>query len=174
MKRNDILQSLGKFPKKCDLNLKVIKSIEKPNYFIKKISYNVESDERVKALLLIPKNITKKVPGILALHQHACEYNLGKSEPAGISGNSMYAYGLESCLKGYVVLCPDHLCFEERQDSKLKEVEFERFEFTKYLIKGSTLQAKYISDLLCALKILKSYSKTDSKNIGVIGHSLGG
>ena len=174
IKRSDIIKCLGKFPKKCKLDVKIIKSIEKPKYIIKEISYNVESNERIKALLLIPKNIIKKTPGILALHQHALQYNLGKSESAGIKGNKMYAYGLELCLKGYIVLCPDHFCFEDRQDTKLKRGDFERFCFTKYLLEGSTLQAKYISDLVCALNVIKSYSKVDKKNIGVIGHSLGG
>lgn len=174
MNRRKILKLLGRFPEKCDLNIKTHETIKKEEYTLKKIAYNVEPDERINALLLIPKDCEKDTPGILALHQHGLQYNLGKSEPAGINGDKMYAYGLELCLRGYVVLCPDNLCFEERQSDELEGMLFERFTFMKYLVEGSTLQAKYISDLLCGLKVLKSNSEVDSNNIGVIGHSLGG
>ena len=174
VRQKEILKLLGKFPKKTPLNLKIVGSADKGKYLMKTISYNVEKNERVKAYLLVPKDISKKTPGILALHQHACEFNLGKSETAGLGGKEMYAYGKELCLRGYIVLCPDNLCFEERQDKDLEGMWYERFIFMKYLLTGSTLQTKYISDISCALKVLKSLNGVDGKNIGVIGHSLGG
>jgi len=174
MNRKTILKLLGEFPRTANLNVKVHKIIEKQKYFIKKISYAVEPGERVKALLLIPKKCRQETPGIVAIHQHAGEYDLGKSEPAGLAGDKMYAYGLELCLRGFVVLCPDNLCFEDRCNKKLPNRAYEKFSFTKYLLQGSTLQAKYISDLLCGVKVLKEAKHVKKDSIGVIGHSLGG
>ena len=172
--KTNILKLLGKFPKKVNPKPKITLSLDKGEYFLKTIEYNVEKNERVKAFLLVPKKISKKNPGILALHQHACEYDFGKSETVGLKGKEMYSYGRELCLRGYVVLCPDHLCFEDRQDEKLEGMWYERFMFMKYLLTGSTLQTKYISDISRSLEVLISLNYIDSKNIGIIGHSLGG
>lgn len=82
--------------------------------------YNVEEGERINAWLLLPKQLKTNNPAIIASHQHAGEYYLGKSEPVGLSSNTMYHYGLDLCLRGYVVLCPDHLCFEDRRPPEFK------------------------------------------------------
>jgi dienelactone hydrolase len=121
-------------------------------------------------------------PGILAIHQHAGQYYLGKSEPAGLSANRMYHYGLELCRRGYVVLCPDHLCFEDRRPPEYVRVEgghlqdqgYERFEFTKRILYGSCLQTKYLHDLVCALDLLAGLPEVNPQRLGAIGHSLGG
>ena len=43
-----------------------------------------------------------------------------------------------------------------------------------HLLKGSTIQAKTLHDLCCAIDVLFSLEYVDKNNIGVIGHSLGG
>ena len=121
-------------------------------------------------------------PAVLAIHQHDNHYELGKAEPAGLSGNSMYAYGKELCQRGYVVLCPDLLCFEDRRASfdvlqannTLDDAGYERFEFTRRVLAGSCLQTKYLHDLTCAVDLLASLPGVNRKRLGVIGHSLGG
>ena len=70
--------------------------------------------EKVQAYVLIPKNIIGKAPGILAIHQHHSNWQVGKSEVIGIAGEKMYAYGLDLVKQGYVVIAPDILCFESR------------------------------------------------------------
>ena len=66
----------------------------------------------MKSYLLIPKNMQSKNPAVLAIHQHASQWNIGKSEVVGIAGNPMFAYGLDLVKQGYVVIAPDLLCFE--------------------------------------------------------------
>jgi dienelactone hydrolase len=119
---------------------------------------------------------------LLAVHQHAGQYELGKAEPAGLAGDSMYGYGQELCRRGYIVLCPDLLCFEERRPASelrtarmsLSGAENERFEFTKRLLTGSCLQTKYLHDLTSAVDLLTSLPSVNRERLGVIGHSLGG
>ncbi len=180
--KEKILECLGKFPEKAKLKPKVIESIDKGTHILQLIEYNVEMNERIRAYLMLPGKLKSGNPAIIASHQHGNEYFLGKSEPAGLSANPMYHYGLDLCLKGYVVLCPDHLGFEDRRpqeykrigNNNLQEANYERFLFCKYILEGSTLQAKYLSDLSRGIDFLESLDLVDNNRIGAIGHSLGG
>lgn len=177
--RERILECLGTFPKKVDLNLVELESIEKGNYFQKLIEYNVEENERVKSYLLIPKG-TNKAPGILAVHQHNNNWDVGKSEVIGLTNNSMYSYGVDLVNRGYVVIAPDIICFEDRKDDskfnidKDSKARFERYKFCDYLLHGTTLQTKTLHDLSVAVDVLSSLEYVESDKIGVVGHSLGG
>lgn len=180
--REEALRCLGRFPAPCALDTAVVAMEDRGTHSLQTLEYNVETGERVRAFLLLPKGITGRLPAILACHQHNGEYWLGKSEPAGLSANKMYHYGLELCLRGYAVLCPDHLCFEDRRPPEYRRMEndalqhanYERLVFTGLLMEGSTLQAKYLSDLTRAVDLLQSMDSVDPNRIGTIGHSLGG
>lgn len=181
--RKKVLNCLGKFPEKVETKGKIISSRNMYTHILKFVQYQVEPDEFINAYLLLPKKLKNKNPAIIASHQHAGQFYLGKSEPAGLSKNSMYHYGLELCKRGYVVLCPDHLGFEDRRPPEFKRIEnkrnleaaaYERFLFCKYILKGSTLQSKYLSDLLRGVDFLESLDFVDVERIGAIGHSLGG
>ena len=177
--REKILECLGTFPKKTKLNLIELGSIDKESYIQKLIEYNVEEDERVKSYLLIPKEI-KKAPGILAIHQHHGNWDVGKSEVVGLTNDDMYSYGVDLVKRGYVVIAPDIICFEDRKGNGKFDVDresrskYERFKFCDYLLHGTTLQTKTLHDLSVAIDVLMSLEYVDHDNIGVIGHSLGG
>ena len=176
--RETVLQAIGDFPQKPDLNIEIERIEEKDGYTLQTVKYNVEKSERIKAYLLIPKNLKEKNPAIIGLHQHNLEYNLGKSEVIGAAGNPMFAYGLELCLRGYVVIVPDQLCFEERiklppqqrvDDLRKNEI----YESVRLIHSGSCLRAKYLHDMSIALDILETLPFVDDTRIGAIGHSLG-
>jgi len=180
--RERLVPLLGRFPDPYPLRMRVESEEQLDGYRRQRVSYAVEPRERVSAYLLLPDGIGASCPSVLAIHQHAGQYYLGKSEPAGLSADTMYHYGLELCRRGYVVLCPDHLCFEERRPPEYRRMEhrgiqdgnYERFEFTRRLLHGSTLQTKYLSDLQRALDLLQGLPMVDPDRIGIIGHSLGG
>ncbi len=180
--RREALRCLGRFPERTSPEMTTVQTWDKGTHTLRLVSYFAQKGERVGAYLLLPKAERAKLPAVLALHQHANEYHLGKSEPAGLSGDPLYHYGLDLCLRGYAVLCPDHLCFEDRRPPQAERTAnphlegsgFERLMFCKYLLEGSSLQAKYLSDLVSALDALCSLPEVDSGRIGAIGHSLGG
>ena len=75
------------------------------------------------------------------------------------------------------MLCPDLLCFEERRPAPsdaMDDAGNERFEFTRRILLGSCLQAKYLHDLTCAVDLLASLPSVNPERLGAIGHSLGG
>jgi len=177
--REAVLEAIGDFPVKPELDFKVTGNAKRDGYTLQTVEYNVEGAERVKAFLLIPEARKEKAPAILALHQHAVQYHLGKSEVVGAAGDPMYAYGLELCLRGYVVLAPDHLCFEERiaprfRDRATDNRQYELLEFIRRVQCGSSLRAKYLHDLAVAVDVLEGLTFVDKERIGVVGHSLGG
>jgi len=187
--RERTLECLGIFPETVPLDLKFEREQQFEGYTGHVISYNLEQNECVRSILLVPDNVsaeTGKSPAILAIHQHNNEYHLGKAEPAAwdINGkitdlDPMYAYGRDLVRRGNVVLCPDLLCFEERRDPHFGNTNDdgysnEMFEFTKRVQKGSSLQAKYLHDMSVAIDVLCTLDYVDSSKIGVIGHSLGG
>ena len=189
---------LGGFPKRLPLDGRVLQVQKFNEYTRKLVEYTIEGKERVQAFLLIPKCRKRKSPGILAIHQDGEHrpYEYGKSEPAGVAGDPELQYGLELCLRGYVVICPDRFPFESRSlaDSRFKDT-FSTFKiFARYkdgeveltedlyrgcvanrlLIEGKTQLGNELFEMQRALDYLSAEQKVDSGRIGVIGHSAGG
>ena len=184
--RERTISHIGAFPSPVPLEWKIESEKKFDGYTGQVISYNIEENERVRSILLTPETSEKKNPAILAIHQHNGEYHLGKAEPAGwdINGklknlNPMYAYGRDLVKRGYIVICPDLLCFEERCDSHFINTQnpgsdHEIFEFTKRVQYGSSLLAKYLHDMTAAVNVLCEQENVDTSRLGVAGHSLGG
>lgn len=167
----------GPWPEPCPLQSQLRETIQKDGYRIESLTYEVEPGDRVPALLLIPDGVssTSTAPAVAVWHQHNGQYHLGKNEPAGLAGNPMHHTGVALAREGYVVLCPDALCFEERQDptGKLKGGNFERFEFLRYVVAGQCMAWKNVLDMRRAIDFLTERSEVDPKNIGCYGHSMG-
>lgn len=174
--REKLRQCLGgPWPEPCELQPVVRKIIKKDGYRIESVTYEVEPGDHVPALLLVPDGIdaTHPAPAVLLCHQHNGQWRLGKSEPAGLTGNPMHHTGPALAREGYVVLCPDALCFEERQSERLKGSDFERFEFLRYIVAGQCMAWKNILDLRRAVDYLCCRPEVDAARIGCYGHSMG-
>jgi dienelactone hydrolase len=188
---------LGGFPKREPLRTSVLGSKELPQYTRKLVEYTTEGTERVQAFLLVPHG-AKKAPAVIAIHQSGGTrpYRFGKSEPAGLGGDPELAYGLELCLRGYVVICPDRLPFESRAlaKSRFRRVfawkpvytrsggaDFDLSEdvylgciANRLLFEGRTLEGAAVYELQRALDCLCERPEVASRRLGMIGHSGGG
>jgi dienelactone hydrolase len=167
----------GPFPDAVPLNPVLRETIKKDGYRIESLTYEVQAGERIPALILIPDNVTSSnpAPGIAVWHQHNGEYHLGKSEPAGLAGNPMHHTAVALVREGYVVLCPDSLCFEERQDPSgiLKRGDYERFEFLREVVRGRSLAWKDVLDMKTSVTYLSQRPEVISDKLGCYGHSMG-
>lgn len=123
--RNEIAKVIGIELSNSIVNVeyKVLKSIQEDGYTRQLIEYDSYGD-KVSAFLLLPE-ILGNNSAILINHQHNREHHLGKSEVCGLAGNPLQAFGPELVKKGFVVLAPDSICFEDRR----KDTSVEGFDF---------------------------------------------
>ncbi len=174
--RHKLLECLGgPWPDPCPLESEVHGVIAKDGYRIEQVSYRAEPDDRIPALLLVPEGVCAEspAPAVAVWHQHNEQWHLGKSEPAGLAGDPVHHTAVALARKGYVVLCPDAACFEDRQCEQLPGGQYERFLFLHYLLRGKCLAWKNILDMRRAIDYLCSRPEVRSERIGCYGHSLG-
>jgi dienelactone hydrolase len=176
--RTKLVECLGgDWPKSGALNIELHETVPKDGYRIESLSYEVEPEDRVPAMLLVPDGASaaKPAPAVAVWHQHAGQYHLGKTEPAGLAGDPMHHTGVALVREGYLVLCPDALAFEERQDptGKLKGSRFERFEFLRYVVNGKSMAWKNVLDMRRAIDVLCARPEVKPDRIGCYGHSMG-
>jgi dienelactone hydrolase len=148
-------------------------------YVRKKIEYSVNG-RKVPAFLLVPKG-EAPFPAVLVNHQHHSQRNWGKSEVCGIVGDPLQAFGSELAQKGFVVIAPDAICFEERRQNAVgteenhKEDEWNHFlALCHGIMTGDTLAKIVIEDAIGAISVLNNLDIVDKDKIGCMGHSYGG
>lgn len=178
MFREILLEQLGgHWPEKVELQATRLSSKAMDGYRLEKWIYRPEADDAIPAYLLVPDSATaaKPAPAIAVWHQHNGNWGLGKEEPAGIAGLPMHYTGAALAREGYVVLCPDMRCFGERRDptGKLKNGEYERFEFLRYVVSGKSLAWKNILDMRAGIDFLSQQPEVLADRIGCYGHSMG-
>jgi dienelactone hydrolase len=159
---------------------RIIESQKEVGYTRQLINYNSNGDT-VIAYLLIPEVLNNN-PAILINHQHNSERHFGKSEVCGLAGNPLQAFGPELAKKGFVVLAPDSICFEQRRkDANGIEPLPGDGDFLQHynemcyrIIKGDNLMKKVLCDAMNGISLLSEMAFVDKKNIGTLGHSYGG
>jgi dienelactone hydrolase len=175
-RKDKLLECLGgTWPEPCPLNPQVLETTLCDGYRMETLTYQAEPDDPIPAILLIPDGVDaqRPAPAVAVWHQHNGQWHLGKSEPAGLAGDPMHHTGVALVREGYVVLCPDALCFEQRQHEALRGGNFERFEFLRYVVAGKCMAWKNILDMRRAIDYLCSRPEVRSDRIGCYGHSMG-
>ncbi len=145
----------------------------------------LKTDREIPAYLALPEG-EGPWPAVIALHQADLQYEVGKSEVMGLpvdgrdynAENGSIPFGRELARRGFAVLAPDSICFEERHDPNVTPSEErlpggdERFEATRALLHGSCIAKTMVEDVISCADYLSSLSFV--KGIGAAGHSLGG
>ena len=175
--RTDIAKTIGiTVPHEIsDVEYKILESVKEDGYTRQLIEYDSCGD-KVSAYLLLP-DVLEHNPAILINHQHNREHHLGKSEVCGLAGNPLQAFGSALVRKGFVVLAPDSICFEQRR----KDPAVEGFDFWQHfdemcyrIITGDYLMKKVLSDAMNGITLLSNMDYVDKNRIGTLGHSYGG
>ena len=151
------------------------------------IQFPAPDGEPIKAYLFEPEGLAPR-GAILALHQHNSQWELGKSEIAGLTGDPFQAFGPALASRGVTVLAPDCIGFESRLRSagwgsslvpSLRKTHSTPEGWLHYynqmahrLVSGDLLMRKLLQDSAAALSVLQILAKVNHS--GVIGHSFGG
>ena len=137
------------------------------------ITLAASDGDEIRCLFLTPSTPKPWHCAMIAVHQHAGRFDLGKSELAGLRGDPSMAFGLRLAQSGFPTLIPDLLGFEERQRPGHDPASAERFDAFIRIAEGSSLQAKHTSDVAVATSSLAENDDIVGP-IGIMGHSLGG
>lgn len=180
--RNSIAEIIG--IKASDMasviHYKIIESTKENGYDRQHIEFDSYGD-KVIAYLLIP-DVIKNNPAILINHQHNSQWHFGKSEVCGLAGDPLQAFGPVLAQKGFVVLAPDSICFEERRINGHGTTPLPNGgdflqhynELCYRIVKGENLMKKVLLDAMNSITLLSKLEFVDSKRIGTLGHSYGG
>jgi dienelactone hydrolase len=150
---------------------KLVSREEHDTYTLERLILDLNGIEPVPALLMIPRKIKHPAPGLLFIHWHAGQYDLGKEQL--LKGTSVQpAYSPVLAEMGVVTLAIDSWCFGERQhDTNGKRGEEDAFKLA--LWRGQVLWGMMIFDEFRALSYLASRPEVDPKRLGATGMSMG-
>jgi dienelactone hydrolase len=124
--RAAITNGLGYQPASVPLDLRLERTVSRPGYELRVISFAGTSHYRIPAFLLIPEG-KGPFPAVVALHDHGSEYYFGKEklvemdpEHAALTSFKKVYYGgrsyaSELARNGYVVLVADCFYWGERR-----------------------------------------------------------
>ncbi|MHA1339947.1 MAG: alpha/beta hydrolase family protein [Promethearchaeota archaeon] len=142
------------------------------NIILKKYYFQTAPYLKIPAILLYPKEIKGKLPGIIAVHGH----NKGKINTVGMAESSSNSYyGMDLALTGkFAVLALDQWGWGERRGhkNKIEERAEETFSLSALLL-GLTAIGIRTWEVSRSIDFLKTFDFVDDK-FGIIGQSGGG
>lgn len=144
-----------------------------------RIHYQVEPGEYVPAYLLRPAEPIGPLAAIIAFHGHGGKYAVGKDgvvRQAGEFASVGMGFGLEFARAGYVVLCPDSVCFGERRNpypDRWPDYFWERLVAMRETASGGCMARKNVWDNMRAIDVLQTLGYVDPERIGGCGLSMG-
>lgn len=140
-------------------------------YTLERLVLDLNGQEPVPAILLIPKKRAPRTPGLLFIHWHAGMYDLGKEQLIqGVKAQPAYAPVLAE--KGIVTLAIDSWCFGERKQVS-DGGQGEQDAFKLMLWRGQVLYGMMMFDEFRALDYLAGRPEVDSERLGAFGMSMG-
>jgi dienelactone hydrolase len=171
-RRGELWGLLGNLPWQYRPGTPRLVSAEKHDgYTLERLVLDLNGEEPVPALLLIPDYRQTPAPGLLYIHWHAGMYGLGKEQLLqGVEAQAAYAPVCAS--RGLVTLAIDSWCFGERQkESDGRTGEEDAFKLK--LWNGQVLLGMMLFDELRSLEYLAGRPEVDPRRLGVLGMSMG-
>jgi len=149
----------------------LVRTEKHDGYTLQRWVLDLNGIEPVPALLLVPDRRQNPAPGLLFIHWHAGQYDLGKEQL--LRGTSVQPAYAPICVeKGLVTLAIDSWCFGERKhgpDSHRAEEDT----FKEMLWRGRVLWGMMMLDEFRALDFLAGRPQVDPSRLGAFGMSMG-
>jgi dienelactone hydrolase len=143
----------GSLPSRVPLSAKVINTEDRPLFTLRRVRYQTQPDRGNTLLLSLPKNVSGRVPLMIALHGHETTWGVADSSAFTMGHiDDFCAYFAE---RGWAVLQPATM------NHKLQHPEW-------------TLQGEWTWDAMVALDYAISLPEVDAQNVVVCGLSTGG
>jgi len=149
----------------------LLKTEKGEGYTLERLLLDLNGVEPVPALLLIPDRRQTPAPGLLYIHWHGGQYDLGKEQLLR-GGSVQPAYAPVCAEKGLVTLAIDSWCFGERKreaDGHTGEEDA----FKLMLWRGQVLFGMMMFDEFRAFSYLASRPEVDARRLGAFGMSMG-
>ncbi|GMV79264.1 MAG: hypothetical protein AMXMBFR7_04480 [Planctomycetota bacterium] len=175
----ELLREAARPPLPGDPDLRLERAWDAGGFTLKRISYQVEADERAHAYLALPLDPPPPggYPGVVCLHgtsNWGARALVGLPPPEGDpdAKKPRPGGGLARllALRGYAAICPEHFVSATRRPP---EGPYETAGFYRKHPNWSAV-GKYVHDSQQALNVLAAQPEVDPQRIGVTGHSLGG
>lgn len=157
---------LGKAPERPgSLDIRLEKTDNLPDHTRILLSFHSEGTDRVRAYLLLPKDVKpgEKRPAMVVLHPTTKETLL---EPVGLGTRAHMALALQLTRRGYVTLSPE--CYIMKDAGPLGQAKA-----LQTRVPGWTGLGKMTFDASRCVDLLVGRAEVDATRIGCIGHSLG-
>ncbi|PMQ01733.1 MAG: acetylxylan esterase [Dictyoglomus sp. NZ13-RE01] len=180
--REKLLELLGLPLEKVPLEGEVVEKKEFEDYIREKVIFNSTKNLSVIGYLLIPKNISKPLPAVIALHGHG----YGKDDIVGIweDGTERHVvdgyqkdFGISLVKKGFVTFAIEQLGFGERRELEAIKIGKHKSSCRKLafwaLLLGKTLLGFRVWDVMRSIDYLGTREEVRRDAIGIMGISGG-
>ena len=176
--RTELRDLLGKLPPRPEKpKIQTLAREERDGCLVEKFQFDNGAGAVVPGYLLLPKERSGKLPGILFCHWHGGDYDIGKEELFQ-TRHSPEAPGPALVRRGYAVLGVDAYCFGERNghgpggpEERGAAGEMSASKFNLWV--GRTLWGMILRDDQMALDYLASRPEVEASRLGVTGISMG-
>ena len=173
----ELLRLLGPFPTaKVPLSAQMHGEEDCGGYIRRRVSIQVQPQDRMPAYLLVPQQLKRSAPAIICFYGTTA--GAGKATTVGISGRKPgepshpnLSFAIDMVEAGFVVMAPDYLRDGERVhpgDAPYDTTRFYR-QFPEWSIHG-----KDVWDTMRAIDYLQTLDCVAADRIGMVGHSYGG
>ena len=181
-----LLDLLGDFPEKIDLDPVVEYSELQGDYIRQRVIINADKYMKIPCYVLIPANRKpgERLPAIVCSHGHG---PYGKDPVAGVLGDGAHAaeiakmnynYAEQMAKEGFVTIAPDLRGFGERHEYIEASVSTGRdlcnINFIKGALFGIYPMTLNIWDIRRCIDYLETMDEVDPDRIGMMGLSYGG
>jgi len=162
-RRQELWGLLGDLPPKSRPEARVLKIEQGPGYTLERLELELNGLEPVPAYLLVPEKRQRPAPGLLYIHSHGDDYDVGKEELlCGL--DVMHPYAPVCVEKGLVTLAIDSWCLSGRKH-KPDGRRGEHDAFKLMLWRGQVLWGMMLFDEFQAVTYLQSRPESSGSAI---------